>query len=119
MSLIRPGTTTPILAAASSAGAAPSGATTVHQLVRGNVVRAFITYSGTVNACAVRLWLYDGTGWYEGPSTDDLDALTPGGASPVNESRDWEIGDGQTFTFQLVSISGGGTAAVSATGAPS
>ena len=117
MSIIRPGTTTPILTAASSPAPSPSGATTVHQLARANTVSAYITYNGTVNACAIRLWLYDGANWYEGPSTDDLDPLTPGGASPVNESRDWEIGEGQKFTFQLESISGGGTAAVSAEGA--
>lgn len=115
MGVVRPGITRTILSAASSAGAAPSGAAAAHTLEKANVVRAYIKYAGTVNACAIRLWLYDGSNWYAGESTDDVDPLAPGGASPINEARDFEIGSGQLFTFQLMSISGGGTAAVSAT----
>lgn len=77
-------------------------------------VRTLFNYSGTVNACTAKIWFQDdATGeWYEGASTDDLDPLTPGGASPIDESREWDVGMAQEIALQIPTISGGGTVAV-------
>lgn len=73
-------------------------------------------YSGVVDACNVRLWTIDVDGtWLEGGTTDELDALTPGGASAVDEGRIWEIGEGVGFTLQVASVSGGGSVQLSVT----
>jgi hypothetical protein len=78
------------------------------------IVRTLLLYTGTVNSCTVKLWLRNReTGvWYEGPTTDELDPLTPGGAAPVNEVRDWSPGGGSEVFFQVTAISGGGTVTV-------
>ena len=94
--------------------AAPGGGTAGIQVGEGVLVRTFLDYAGTVNSCALTIWFRDReTGvWYEGATTDDLDPLTPGGAAPVDEVRDWEPGGGQEIFFQVAAISGGGTVAV-------
>lgn len=77
-------------------------------------VRTLILYAGTVSSINVRIWFRDrATGvWYRGADTDAFDALAPGGASAVAESRDWETGRNQEIFFQIVAIAGGGTAAI-------
>ena len=77
-------------------------------------VRTLLSYSGTVTACVVKIWVRDqSTGtWYEGATTDEIDPLTPGGASPTNEARDWGVGGQTEVAFQVISIAGGGTVEV-------
>lgn len=77
-------------------------------------IRMSLDYAGTVTSAAVALWFRDpiSDGWFRGATTDDLDPLRPGGASPVDESRDWEVGYGVEVYFQVTEIEGGGTIAV-------
>lgn len=110
--------TTVVVPATSVATAAPTGGT--DGIVTGtgrqgfHTVRTLIAYQGTVESAVIRIWFRDPVTnvWYEGATTDDLDALTPGGASPVNESRDWVVGYGSQVFFQVTSVQGGGTVAV-------
>lgn len=108
--------TTPVVVipATASASAAPSGSTDPIKSGKYRRLRTFLAYAGTVNSATVRIWFKDPgtTTWYAGADTDDLDALAPGGAAPVNEVRDWEVGQGAEVWFQLSAIAGGGTAAV-------
>jgi hypothetical protein len=77
-------------------------------------IQTLIDYTGTVTSCTLKLWIRDiVTGnWYEGATTDDLDPLTPGGASPVDEARDWDVGQQNEIFFQVTAIAGGGSVAV-------
>jgi hypothetical protein len=102
------------VAATASATAAPSSTTDGFDTARFPRVRTLMAYVGTVSACNIQAWFRDrATGvWYRGAATDDFDALDPGGATPVNESRDWEVGRKQEVLFQVGSVSGGGTVAV-------
>lgn len=102
------------IAATASATSAPTGSTDGFNTERFQRVRTLLAYSGTVSAINLRIWFRDrNTGvWYRGADTDTFDTLAPGGASPINESRDWETGTKQEIFFQIVAISGGGTAAV-------
>lgn len=102
------------IAATGSATSAPTGSTDGFQTGRFPRVRTLLLYSGQVDACNVRVWFRNRASgaWFRGADTASFDALAPGGASAVNESRDWETGAKQEIFFQIVSISGGGTAAV-------
>jgi len=102
------------IAATAVPTAAPGGATQGIQIGESVLVRTFLTYAGTANAATLKIWFRDrATGtWYEGASTDDLDPLTPGGAAPVNEVRDWQVGGAQEVSFQLTAAAGGGTVEV-------
>lgn len=97
----------------SSSTSAPTAGTTGIYVPMSRV-RTLVDYSGTVTSCALTIWFRDqGTGiWYEGAATDDLDPLTPGGATPVNEAREWDVGLQQEVFFQVTAIAGGGTVAV-------
>jgi hypothetical protein len=102
------------VAATSAATAAPTSGTAGFVPGRSWLVRVLVAYSGTVSSCNLRFWFRDrasGT-WYAGPTTDQLEPLAPGGASPVNESRDIEVGLGQEVYVQVAAIAGGGTVAV-------
>src|SRR4051794_34599338 len=107
-----------VVAATAVATAAPSGATDGIQVGDPLTVRTLMLYAGTVNSCTVKMWLRNReTGiWYEGPTTDDLDPLTPGGVAVVNEVRDWRPGGGAEVFFQVTAISGGGTVTIRALG---
>lgn len=109
--------TTVAVAASAAPTAAPSGDVGI-DTDRFDRVRTLFRYAGAVDSCSVRIWLRDRSSgdWYEGPTTDDLDPLTPGGASPVNEAREWEPGVHQEVYFQVVAIAGGGTVEVRAQG---
>lgn len=107
-----------VVAAASSAGSAPTTETDGYiSTVNGGRVTTFLDYTGTVTAANVRLYVREpgGTAWRRGASTDDLEPLSPTGG---DEARDWLVGEGREFTFVLESISqtGGGTVAVRAAG---
>jgi hypothetical protein len=106
--------TTTAVAATASATSAPSSSTDGFLVQSSGRVRTLLTYAGTVSSCNLKIWFRDRlTGvWYEGAATDDLDALTPGGATPVNEARDWDAGAGSEVFFQIAAIAGGGTASV-------
>jgi len=114
MTVINRHVPTVAVAATAAPTAAPGGGTDGIQIGESVLVRTFLTYAGTVNSCTLKLWVRDrDTGvWYEGATTDDLDPLTPGGAAPVNEVRDWDVGGGQEIAFQVAAIAGGGTAEV-------
>lgn len=103
-----------LIGATSVATAAPSALSDAYFSRTFARVRTLLAYSGTVTSCVVVIWFRDPVlpVWYEGASTTDLDPLTPGGASPVNEARDWDVGRGQYVTFQVAAIAGGGTVAV-------
>lgn len=107
-----------VIMATSTATAAPGDGSVAYICGGIDRVRTLCAYSGTVTACAIRIWFRDPVEevWYEGASTDDLDMLTPGGATPVNEARDWDIGSGSAITFQVASIAGGGTVTLRAQG---
>lgn len=100
--------------ATASTTAAPSAGTEPFFSHGYQRVRTLLAYSGTVSTCALKIWFRDPllAVWYEGATTDDLDALTPGGASPVNEARDWDVGSATYFVFQVSTLTGGGTVAV-------
>lgn len=103
-------------AATAATTAAPDANTVALDTGQFDRIRTFITYSGTVNSAALRLWIYNriNATWHRGASTADVNPLAPGGASAVNESRDWFIGRHQTIYFQLEAVAGGGTVAVTA-----
>lgn len=109
------------IAATAVATAAPSGGTEGIYVAQLGRVRTFLDYTGTVTSCTLKLWIRDiGTsGWFEGPTTDDLDPLTPGDASPVDEARDWDVGNENEVWFQVSAIAGGGTVAVRVQGVKS
>lgn len=69
-------------------------------------VRTFVAYD-SVTACVVRLLVKNpATGaWHAGPSTDDLDALTP---ESGNDVRVWDVDPGDEITFQVLSMTGDG-----------
>lgn len=104
--------------ATAAATAAPGGATDGIATGRFGVVRTLCKYAGTVNACNVRAWFRDPAdgAWFEGPTTDELDPLSPGGASPVNEAREWVMGRDTVVAFQVAAVAGGGTVEVRAQG---
>jgi hypothetical protein len=106
------------IAATAAPTPAPGGGTQGIQIGESVVVRTFLTYTGTVTGATLKIWFRDrATGvWYEGASTDDLDPLTPGGAAPINEVRDWQVGGAQEVYFQLTAVTGGGTVEVRALG---
>lgn len=108
----------PVIAARSTASTAPTGATDGYLCGSdGGQIRSLVTYAGAVTAAVIRLWVRNRTSgvWYRGASSTDIGALTPASG---NDSRDWIIGEGAEFTFQLESISqtGGGTVAVDVVG---
>jgi hypothetical protein len=110
----------PAITATSSVTAVPDAAT-VPFLSRGfGRVRTLIAYSGTVNSCTIKIWFSDPEEvvWYAGATTDELDALSPGGASPVNEARDWDVGLGGFMWWQVSAVAGGGTVSVRVQGMP-
>lgn len=75
-----------------------------------NAVRTFLNYGGTVTSCVIRMWVRDVAGaWYRAGSTLDGTVLAPAGG---DEARDWLVGQGGAFTFQVESIAGGGTVVV-------
>lgn len=105
-----------VVAATATPTGAPDADTDPLQARRLTRIRTLVTYAGTVNACAIRIWFRDpvSRAWYRGASTDDLDPLSPGGAAPVNEARDWEVGAYQDIAFQVITITGGGSVEVRA-----
>ncbi len=104
-------------ATATPTAAPPTGSTPLRSGPY-ELVRTLISYTGTVNTAALRLWVHNREtgGWHRGASTDQLDPLTPGGASPINEVRDWKIGRGVEFSFQVEIVAGGGTVVVTVMG---
>lgn len=72
----------------------------------GGIVRTLVTYAGSVTAVVLRLWVRNrATGvWYRGASSTDTGAMTPASG---NDARDWMIGEGAEFTFQIESIAPG------------
>lgn len=113
------------VAATASATSAPTDSTDGFVILQASDrpvtrVRLLVTYSGTVNSCNLRKWVRDGSGSYHrDASTDDLDPLSPGGASPVNETRVFDVATGEQFFIQVSAVAGGGTVAVKLIGAPS
>lgn len=111
------------IAATSSPTATPTGSTDGFLVPPSDAgftrVLILIAYSGTVNAVTIAKWIRDtvtGT-WYRDASTDDLQPLAPGGASPVNEARSWVVSPGDEIFFTVDAISGGGTVAAKVRGA--
>lgn len=102
------------IAATASTTTAPTGGTDGFLVSTSGGVRTLIAYTATVSSANLRLWIRDReTGvWYGGATTDSLSALAPGGASVVNEARDWYVGAGSEVFFQLAAVAGGGTVAV-------
>lgn len=100
-----------VITATATATSAPTGSTdgyvTPYQV---DTVRTFVAYSGAVTAAVLRLWVRDqSTGtWYRGASSTDVGALAP--TTDGEEARDWVIGQGVEFTFQLESITPSGGA---------
>lgn len=80
----------------------PTGGTTV--------IRTYIRVSGTVSTLALQIHYYVNGEWYDGPTTNNGDAID-GSASVV---RDWYTERGTKVGFTVDSISGGGTVAVRA-----
>ena len=112
--------TKPVTTIASRSSASTVPDSTTDGIFTGKFTRIamYLDYTGTVNSANVLLWVQDSeTGtWFEGAATDSLDALTPGGASAVDEMRVWEVGQNQTVWFQLAAIAGGGSAAIRVSG---
>ena len=108
--------TDPVVAVAATAVATPAPTDADDGFDTGpyGTVRALLAYAGTVATCAVRLWVRDREGgeWFRAASTGELTALDPGGATPVNEARDWKVGRDAEVWFQVEEVSGGGTVEV-------
>ena len=71
-------------------------------------VTTFLAYSGSVTG-TLRLWVHDGEDWFKGGTL----ALSSSGG---NIAYDWDTGTYRQFTFQVESISGGGTVSVKVEG---
>lgn len=101
------------VAATNAATSAPSSSTDGFNTGRFPTVRTLLAYTAQVSACVVQLWVRDRNDgvWYKGLKTGDTGqlALAPGGASVVNEARDWTVGRNQEIFFQLstVTVTGG------------
>jgi hypothetical protein len=102
------------IAATAAPTTAPTPATDGYNTEHYVRVRTLMLYTGQVDTCAVQLWVRDrNTGiWYRGANTADVDPLVPGGASPVNEARAWDVGRQQEAYWTISAITGGGTVAV-------
>lgn len=104
------------IAARGTTSTAPSSSTDGFDTGRFARVRTLLKYTATVDALNVQIWFRDRqTGiWYRGADTDSFDELAPGGASVINESRDWEVGRKQEiyFTFQAITVTGGTAALI-------
>lgn len=72
-------------------------------------ISTYIAYDGEVSSGVLRLWLFDGDGWYKGASLD----LT---SSDGDSVYDWEVGRYRSIAFQVESISGGGRVTVKVQG---
>lgn len=113
-------TATTIVAAAATAGSAPTAGTDGFVCdADGGRVRTLIDYTGAVTAAVVRLYVREpgGSGaWFRGVSTTESGYPL----APANdEARDWDVGEHSEFTFVLESISPSGstpTVAVRAVG---
>ncbi len=109
-----PNGTVPAITATAAATTAPTSGTDGYWTGHYPRVRTLLAYAGTVDSCNLRIWFRDKSTnvWYRGADSDTFDALSPGGASSVNESRDWETGRSQEIYYQIVAVAGGGTVAV-------
>lgn len=112
-----------VIAATSTATAAPTNVTDGYGTGPVARVRTDITYGGTVTSARLRLWIrHPTTGiWFRSVSSDDIGALAP--TTTTAEVREWNVGFQTEVFVQLEAVAGGGTVAVDvqgvAGGAPS
>lgn len=112
------GAVTAVIAARTTASTAPTASDDGFICnADGGVVRTLVKYAGAVTAAVIRLWVHDPTNdvWHRGASSTDAGALVP--FTDGAESRDWVVGEGVEFTFQLESITPSGSTPTVAVGA--
>lgn len=105
-----PRAATTLIAARTTASAAPTASDDgVICNSDGGAIRTFVKYTGAVTAAVLRLWIHDPTNdvWFKGASTTDLGPLAP--TTDGAEARDWVVGEGAEFFFQLESITPSGS----------
>lgn len=106
-----------VIAARSTTSSTPDGTTDALFTGTSEIVRTLVTYSGTVTAAVLRLWIRNtltGT-WHKGATSTDVGPLAP---TSGNQAIDWFVGPNVecTFTLESISQSGGGTVRVDAVG---
>lgn len=101
-----------VIVSGSSGTAIPADNAEGFSVRRATQVRTFIDFTGTVSACVIRkLTKNRSTGrWHADVSTADLDPLA--GSTGGDTVRIWDVYPGDEITFQILSISGGGSVAV-------
>lgn len=99
-----------LIPATTTASPAPDVNSDVVQSREYDTVRTFLAYSGTVTSCVLRLWVFDRSTWYKAQNTTNTVPLE--GSAFGNEVRDWAVGEQAEITFQVESITGGGSVTV-------
>jgi streptogramin lyase len=92
------------IAAAATAGSAPSASDLGFSSGEFAVVRTFVTYAGAVTAAVIRCYVQPAgsTAWFRGASSADIGPLAP--TTGGKEALDWIIGKGHRVFFVLESI---------------